>query len=214
MFLKPYLSEKGKNVATKEDIEQIQNAIEKVRTEYNKQIELTKGIIQFDVLSNKHLLEKSTEILLQFYDDIIVLTRDNLSKSLGDVIGPDYKLAIVDHTQNTLKLFTNIRVNYHRLLIFLDGQVELASKCVKIALTISDIEKVYKRHTGKLKLAAIKEQEAIGTSAYIQAVNEHDNVVSNYHKELKPLTEILNSDLDNFVNSLMQYFRLKKIAVQ
>jgi len=38
-YLPPYLTEKGKNLATKEDIEEITNKIERVRSDYASEIE-------------------------------------------------------------------------------------------------------------------------------------------------------------------------------
>lgn len=45
-YLPPYLTEKGKNLATKEDIEEITNKIERVRSQYASEIEKLKSELQ------------------------------------------------------------------------------------------------------------------------------------------------------------------------
>ncbi|HEY9004343.1 MAG TPA: hypothetical protein VIM89_23505 [Mucilaginibacter sp.] len=212
LYLKPYISEKGKNLATKEDIGEIQNSIEKVRTEHSKQIELIKGSIQLDILANQHFLEKSTQIMLEFYDDIVILNWEYLTKSLADVLGEDFKKAVVEHTQNTIRKFTKITVDYHRVLIFLDGQEELGLHCAKVAQTIKKLEKAYVKHVGALKFAAVAEQEAYGTSNYMGAVQKHNNVIEDYYKDINPIRETLNIEMIDFIDKLMAYFRLKKIV--
>ena len=59
-YLPAYFSEKGKNLATKEDIIEITDKIESVKTDYARQLEIFKGDIA--------LLEKRRELSAQVVD--------------------------------------------------------------------------------------------------------------------------------------------------
>jgi len=64
-YLFSYASEKGKNLATKEDITQITNKIEAVKHDYASQLESTKAGLSSQISTHSYRYEKEYDVLSQ-----------------------------------------------------------------------------------------------------------------------------------------------------
>lgn len=66
-----YFKEKGKNLATKEDISEITNEIKKVESVYNNSLEKYKFELQKDYYASKYIIDYCNRIDMQLIDALI-----------------------------------------------------------------------------------------------------------------------------------------------
>lgn len=105
-YLQPYLKEKGKNLATKEDIEIITNKIERIRAEYVAEIEKLKAELkeESEILNKRRVLydsivksltvfslglQSDDKLKNQFIDDYIkawLWAPDTVIKAINDLL--------------------------------------------------------------------------------------------------------------------------------
>lgn len=91
-FLGSYFKQKGKNIATKEDISEITSKIEDVKHEYAQQLESTKAELSSRLENNGFRYQKEYEILSEL-NSLLVEVRDasaNL-RPLIDFVDPEKK---------------------------------------------------------------------------------------------------------------------------
>jgi hypothetical protein len=88
-FLPSYFKEKGKNLATKEDVAGITREIEGVRVEYSRQLELVRASLQSRVQTLSVRYEREFEILLEL-SRLLVDVRDAASslRPMADMTKP------------------------------------------------------------------------------------------------------------------------------
>mgnify|MGYP001106972892 CR=1 FL=1 len=78
-YLPKYFEEKGKNLATKEDIGAITDEVEKVKIQYTKDIEILKSELLRQSHSHKVRYEYEFNILTEIWDALIYLRNKTLS---------------------------------------------------------------------------------------------------------------------------------------
>ena len=78
-YLPKYFEEKGKNLATKEDIGAITDEVEKVKTQYSKDIEILKSELLRQSHSHKVRYEYEFKILTEIWDALIYLRNKTLN---------------------------------------------------------------------------------------------------------------------------------------
>jgi hypothetical protein len=159
VYGKSYLSEKGKNLATKQDIEDITFKIEGVKIFYSKEIEALRASLLQGVNKNHLFLQKSTDLLLNYYDKVLVLHFGKLSKTFGDFIADeDHSMkAIIKYLEEVDVLFDELMIDYHRLSVFLNGTDEIMICATKIITSVITIKKIFKNHSGARKIALFNE---------------------------------------------------------
>ena len=69
-YLPSYFHEKGKNLATKEDISDITKIVEQVKNEFISETELLKTKLQFQSSQKQLLLNEERNVLLYFYEQV------------------------------------------------------------------------------------------------------------------------------------------------
>ena len=78
LFLKSYLpsyfEKKGENLATKEDIEDITDKVERVRSQYTSDIEVLRSELGIQVHIHKLRFERESKILSQVWDKLVDLS--------------------------------------------------------------------------------------------------------------------------------------------
>ncbi len=111
-FFPSYFKEKGKNLATKEDIEGITNKIERIRSEYSSNLELVKAELNKQLHIHKISSEKEFEILSELWRALAQLK--NATSSLrpeGDII--DERISEQERKKQRLNIFFE---NYYKFL--------------------------------------------------------------------------------------------------
>lgn len=89
-YIPSYLAEKGKNLATKEDIESITNTVESVKTEYAKMLEEVKSNNQLKISA----VEREKTIKKEVYMDAVeaIIRSQNMIASFSNLEIPEQQL--------------------------------------------------------------------------------------------------------------------------
>lgn len=72
VYVKSFMGQKGKNLATKEDIGAITKEIEQVKQEYTKGVELFKSQTDLIASNNKEHYKDSKKVIMDFYDAFVL----------------------------------------------------------------------------------------------------------------------------------------------
>ena len=106
LYFKSYLNEKGKNLATKEDVEQITTKIEAIKTEFSFQ-----NTIKIDRLN------KNKDAIINYYLSYIKLS-ENLKFNLSSDKFIHQESYFSNYIENISKLYETFNNNYYILTLF------------------------------------------------------------------------------------------------
>lgn len=97
-FLTNYLNQKGKNLAEKEDIESITRLVEKVRIEFNRDIEYLKADLGVSSNTKIHLINEERNAVISFYKSYFewYVSNTTLSQDATSFENVKIELAIAD----------------------------------------------------------------------------------------------------------------------
>lgn len=104
-----YESEKGKNIATKEDISEITNEIKKVESYYNNSLEKYKIELQKEYYSSKYLIDFCNKIDMQLIEELIdcITTIDNITKDGFSVSEVDAIFSEIESVVNFMQRYSH-----------------------------------------------------------------------------------------------------------
>jgi len=202
-----FFREKGKNYATKQDIVEITHSIENVKKDYRVQIEELKAGFQMNIGNKAVIREKTNEALLQFFEDSMILLHEKLTSNPLDHF--DIK-ETVEYQKSTLHLFTEIYLEYYRLLLYFSGNEDIINSARNILLATIEIRKFFKERFVDVKTSLINEDFEVKENKmknYKETVLKTDKILSNYHKDLSPLHEKLNDAFEEYRINLNIYFQ-------
>lgn len=198
IFVKDYLQEKGKNAATKEDIEEI-----------TKKIENIKNTVQTFHSARKELLDQNKIALLHFYDEFLHLSEHhirNVHITLFDLSNPDkikeqieilhFQQATVEKAFWRLCLFESkntsfldsIRDIHLQLELRLDNAMDYLSHLEQLSISIKIDEK------GKASAESIKDYEEIIDDYYIK-IESQEICSTNLPNKLMHIIQIRFTEL-------------------
>ena len=118
-FLPGYSREKGKNLATKEDIGEISRMVESAKLDFSAQIEKLKTDLNADMQQQLNIFAKRNEALTQFFEDsftVVTLLRSGLHFRYEDVDGLD-KL-IMETQARIIRAITS----HYRLMLYVQEE--------------------------------------------------------------------------------------------
>jgi hypothetical protein len=206
-FLPSYVTEKGRNLATKQDIAAITKEVESVKAFYTREIEHLRSSLT--VLANQRSAfdEQRRKALFQFFDDCVALTFDRLTANHGD-FPADQGQAITKYQEETMVLFTAIILDYHRVLLLCEERSELTLSAQKVVMSSIDVRRAFRQHFTRVKLRMIDEARASGSDdkeAYKRAVQAANEAEATYRNALKPHQESMHNHFAAFLRALNTY---------
>lgn len=185
--LSSYMSDKGKNLATKEDIADITHKIESVKSLYQHEIERMRSALSVAVSRRNALAEQQRQAFLQFFDRCGEIL-DKLSISPGDLPLEEGK-AFAQHEQDTIRLFSAIVMDYNRMTIFCDVKSELPAVAEKVAQSALEIHRAFRKHFGPVKFRAIDAYKALisgNDDDYRAATDAFSEATKRLHDAIEP----------------------------
>ena len=109
-FCASYISQKGKNLATREDIEKITDKIESVKIEYAKELEDLKSQLNVGVHVHTVAFEKEFKVLEEVWERLIEL------RNSGEQFTPGFKSGSLDDPELNQR-FGQAFVNFLRVIV-------------------------------------------------------------------------------------------------
>jgi hypothetical protein len=214
-YLPSYFIEKAKNLATKEDIGDITENIESVKTQYSIQLERIKSKISEIESKREEYLREQRACLLKFYDQSIELFYDKLSISFGD-IPLDKGASLAEHQKSYYQLVSELLKSYQRIVIYFGNNEKVRIEAEKTLIQILETRKVMKKNFGKIKFSILDEENAIlnnDKEKYGEMVKKSDEAVSIYWDAMSPIMDKLRICLQAYLTELNLFLHPDEIPV-
>lgn len=208
-YFPAYFSEKGKNLATKEDIGEITDKIERTRIQYLAAIEKVKSELTVSAAHKTKLKEKEREALLDFFENCVILLSEKLLYNFGDLTYSESK-QLMEYDKSVNTLFTQTFICYHRLILYLPNDNPLLSASHNLIDSVLSARIVFRKHFGKYRIALHHECEAMadGNKESLHAHCAATDIASKeYYGQMNPVTDKLKTSLHNYIVALNSYFQ-------
>ncbi|MEW4982179.1 MAG: hypothetical protein AB1Y26_02955 [Cycloclasticus sp.] len=204
-YLPSYLSKKGENLATKEDIEEITTKIESV-----------KSAVEIQKDSHLDYMGDRKEALLLFYDEVTTFRYELMAVRFGDLPFDEGK-SLYEFQSRFYSSVAGILKCYQRLVIFLPRESELLAYANNMTSSVIETRKVVEKNFGEVKVTCVDEERAFlaidreGKDGYISAVKEADRANSKYWGSMKPHVESFIQHYQGYLTALNIDFQAQQI---
>lgn len=136
IYYKAYMGQKGKNLATKEDIGVITKEIEQVKQEYTKGVELFKSQTDLIASNNKEHYKDSKKVIMDFYDSYVLWWHHTTNDSPKSMAPPETKFG--SWMEDNYELEKDIIIHQKRFELFIENE-ELKNGAVKLVEATKNI---------------------------------------------------------------------------
>lgn len=203
-----YLQKKGENAATKQDIKEITERIESVKSDYSKKLEKLRSELQIGTLQRSLVNEKGYEVLVGFFETTLLL-KEKFNQNLGDlglITGTlkDYAL----YQTSVEDLFTKLSIDYHKLILYHIDKPEIVNAANEIIVFSDPLKASFKLHFGSVKIGFAKERKAynsLNKQLYKQAVEENNSIAKKYYNDLNLALKNFNKAFNKYLETLNDY---------
>ncbi|MGO9613971.1 MAG: hypothetical protein ACLPX5_13185 [Dissulfurispiraceae bacterium] len=209
IYLGQYLSDKAKNLASREDVAAITRQIEAAKIDYSRQIEEFKSDLhhQWDLHSEYGRDRK--EALLRFFESCTSLLADKLNANPGDFPSDD-GASLYRYQQVVGELFTRIYLDYLRLSLYFPGDSDLMTQAEMLTKYSFEARRDFESHFAMAKLALLEEWKAHASddkAAYRNAVQRSNKASRSYNEALRPSIQGMNQHFLAYLAALNAYLK-------
>ena len=203
-YLPAYTAEKGKNLATKEDIGEITGIVEGVRSQHATELELVRGVLQHASQSQSSLAEIERSAIVDFFDECVELIFGKVQTNLGE-LPIDSGRSLFEYQTEVSDQLVMIIKKYHKLNLYLKPGNEAASAAAKFVTASIGFGAAFKKNFGGVKAALLEEGLAVQNlsaqklgavrvdrSEYSAAVSATDDATKKYYTAIQPFTSVMS----------------------
>ncbi|WP_148212879.1 hypothetical protein [Citrifermentans bemidjiense] len=158
-YLPSYTKKKGENLATKEDVGDITDRIERVKALYSSQLEEIKATISSIRNEREEFNKSRRECLLNFYDQIVEFYYEKIAVNFGD-FPMDDGASMAGFQDEFNKLITAMLKSYQRIVVYFDQPEPVRIESENIVNEVLAARTAFKKHFGNVKLTHINECQA------------------------------------------------------
>jgi hypothetical protein len=214
-YLPSYLKKKGENLATKEDIEDITNRIERVRTQYSAQLEEIRASIGTTFDQRRAFTSLQQNELLKFYDIAVELFYEKLAVNFAD-FPSDKGESLFRYQESFQRLISSLLRSYQRIVLYFEHEDQLRVHSENVLMQALEARLVLKRHFGKVKFTFLEEQTALSSDdrEWIdKAVRASDEANKIFWDTMEPVIEKFRDALRLYLTVLNKYLRPNELPV-
>lgn len=227
-YLPSYLQQKGRNLATKEDISEITDKIESVRIQYNEIIQKLIANLSFKNEQELRIFDKRNEALLKFLEDCHILTTEKLSLDLRYLVSKQLQIALnnqtftenilikifsdlIDYQSSIMRLFPKVSLSGSRVYLFYpydNPSDEVIKSTNKLLSSIKSFQNIFSEKFSNLNesLVKIASPSITNESHLLTKINTINTLVSDYAKEIQPNIIDISAAIVQYVLALNNYF--------
>jgi len=213
LYLRTYIGEKGKNLATKEDIGQITKAIEEVKKDFNIDIAKLNSALAFQEKHLSNVRAKEIDAVLRYYNAC-----SKFEEALMDVpeyfayphIQPEYEIdRIAGYFAELEAKFYKCRRGLTGMYIYFRKGDDIAEAAESVYVAASNLQDFFLDQRTALFQATIT-RASYGASPddpdLKAAFKDSFPIVKNYLSDLDPLRKEYKIYLGEFTRKLPDYF--------
>ncbi len=197
-YLPSYLSEKAKNLATKQDIEGITRKVEEVKSD----IEISKEL-------QKQFLTQKQEYIMKFFDEVTEFHYEKTGVNFGDFPN-DQGQSLFEFQNEFYKSVAEILKSYQRLVVFLSPESKLLGYANVLTSCVLESRKVMKENFGPIKSTAVAEHFAFlgeDRGEKRSAVDEANQANTKFWEEMRPSVEQFRENYRLFLAELNEFVK-------
>ncbi len=197
-YLSSYVSEKGKNLATKEDISQI-----------TAQVEGVKASVQVLAHLKTSYEEQRREWALAFYDSAVEMLYEKIGARLGDFPYDDGR-SLHEFQTSFKALVVSMLKEYQRMVIYFDHEDPVRESAEEVLNLALKLDAVFKQRFSAVKLAIRNEGTAHLSGSrdrYSEAVEKTDAASRAYWNDMDPVATAFRESLRQFLSLLNRFLK-------
>ena len=227
-YLPSYLQQKGHNLATKEDIKEITDKIESVKTQYTKSIEERKADLSIRNEQKIRVLEKRNEALLKLFEDCSELRTGIFCINLyyfiieqcqtlpnNQTSTENYLIKILSYFRNyqlsTERLFLKVMSSGTRVFLFYpsnNSSDEVITSSIKLMDLTYSFQQIFSKEFIKLEnsLNEIILSHLTNKSSLPIDISKINALIVVYLNNIKPNIDAMSKAIGQYIAALNTYF--------
>ncbi len=194
-----YLSEKGKNLATKEDVGEITKIIEDIRMDNNSELELIKAEIVLVTKTQATVYDDERGAIINFLATITEFFQNNINLPIISDSN-DEIIYLMERNKILLSEFRRVQIARSKLILLCINE-DIIKSAELIILQLSEIRNT--THIARIKLLGSVKVSAAQGVAYKKTQSENDYKL--YDAELSRQTLIHDEFNDKFLSFHNKY---------
>jgi hypothetical protein len=208
-YLPAYFSEKGKNLATKEDIGGITKIVETIRSQQAAELEVVKTALQQTAATRASLAERQEQVLLEFLDECLELTIGKLNTSLGD-LPFDGGTSLWQYQTSVDDVLLRIYKRFNRLVVYWDRGSDLTKAAEKFVKSAILFRAKFKKNFWPIKKALIEEGNSLDDKERRnKAVNTSNEAYKTYYDQVGPDISNMRLALSEFITAFNKQLKMQ-----
>ncbi len=202
-FLPAYFTKKGENLATKEDIGEITEQVEKIKLLYSAQME----DLRLSITEGQGYRHDQRACLLQFYDMAIELIYEKLTVDFGD-LPMDQGRSLLNYRDSFNKLISNLIKSYQRIVVYFEHDADVRVRSENVLLQALEAQRVVKKYFNDLTTRFIQEAQAYESGENMNdVVNATNTTHAQYWNAMKPVVNNIQYSLQLYLSALNKFLR-------
>lgn len=193
-----YISEKGKNLATKEDVAQI-----------TAQIENIKASIQILAKIKTDYEQQRRQWLLSFYDSSVEMLYEKFGVSFGELPSDDGR-SLFEFQQSFRILLASMVKEYQRIVLYFEHEDPLRVNAEEVLNKALEAELVFRRRFWQVKITLMEETAAF-TSGERQREDEarakSNEANKAYWDDMRPIVANFRDALCRYLTFVNQFLK-------
>lgn len=193
-----YVSEKGKNLATKEDIAQITTEIENVKSSIQTLTQLKTDYEQ-----------QRRQWLLAFYDSSIEMLYKKFSVNFGDFPFDEGK-SLIDFQKSFNAIIAAMVKEYQRIVLYFESENPLRVHSEKVLNAALEAHSIFKKRFGAVKITFLEEEAAFKSGDQERknkAVEKSNEANKKYWDEIKPIANSFQGNLQDYLTAVNHFLK-------
>jgi hypothetical protein len=193
-----YVSEKGKNLATKEDIAQITTQIENVKASIQTLAQLKTDYEQ-----------QRRQWLLSFYDSSVEMLYEKFSVNFGD-LPSDEGRSLFEFQQSFRVLAASMVKEYQRIVLYFENEDPLRINAESVLNAALEAESVVRRRFGRIKITLLEEVAAFKSGErqrMEEAVAKSNEANKVYWDDMRPIVTTFRDALRQYLTFVNLFLR-------
>ena len=193
-----YMSEKGKNLATKEDIAQI-----------TAQIENVKASVQTLTQLKTDYEQQRRQWLLSFYDSSVEMLYEKFNVNFGD-FPSDEGRSLFEFQRTFRVLAASMLKEYQRIVLYFENEDPVRINAESVLNAALEAESIVRKRFGHIKITFVEEAAAFKSGELQRidvAVAKSNEASKVYWDEIRPIVATFRDALRQYLTFVNQFLR-------
>lgn len=193
-----YVAEKGKNLATKEDIAKI-----------TAQVESVKASVQTVAMLKNDYEQQRRQCLLSFYDSALDMLYEKLSVNFGDFPCDEGK-SFFEFEQSFHQLTATMLKQYQRIVLYFEHEDSLRASAEVLLNKALEAYRLFKRGFTEVKFSLLEENNAFkagGGESFAAAAEVSSRANRKYWDQMHPIAEGFQDAVRVYLTRVNQFLK-------